>query len=320
MKCTVFFFLTFMSYQGFAIEYTIDWHYHSKFITDATSYHIKVKVNKDRNSQTITFHLSDDFPYSMIMTGVADTEQDECVRSNLGRTQIIYPTVPDPMGVTAYQNGSTTLQTVNLLMYMAQALNGHSGQIPQGALVNFPYLPPAMFPGSAQALASPPEVFMEMVFTDMVHLTVNQGEGQNQYHLYLQYQDGNYLLIVSHQHIDPSQALIIFSLHQSVTESGQGSVPQASYVQAGISETSFQYASIPEDVFLGLTGVVYAPSAPDSESGSVSTTASLPAIGPNLSELFSGHTAQPPAAALAVITALIKTAVSCLSCAPCYKK
>ena len=305
MKHLVILFLTLVSLHSYAVEYSIDWHFFSKFTK--TSYVMNVKIQLNNDIQIITYDVSPDFSYSRITTGVADQEADQEFRGQLDKMTLLTGEriVTGVRGAVAYQKNFLFLTPINLLDYMARVLNGHNEQVPLGLMVCFPYLPSAVFPGCTQTNADPPGITMEIAaHTDIVHLTVNvnQDEGLTPCNMYLQYQDNNYHILVSGQSLGPDQIMTIICLHQSAAEE-QGTVSMDAYLDAGVHEINFQYANIPATVVEALTGVVYSPvdsnpvAGPGPESGSL-----------------------PPVTTVAIFTALVKAICSLLFSAPFHKE
>ena len=76
-----------MSLHSYAVEYSIDWHFFSKFTK--TSYDMNVKIQLNNDIQIITYDVSPDFSYSRITRGVVDQEEDQEFRGQLVKMTVL---------------------------------------------------------------------------------------------------------------------------------------------------------------------------------------------------------------------------------------
>lgn len=249
MKIRSILLLALISFQVHGVELTISWVYCSKHVT----YEVNTKVEKEGNKQQITHKFPKRFSFSRLATGRQSTKGDSNFIGWSGSLTTITNhgvTLPGMLGMSTYEQGSTNLQTINLLGYMAEVLNGHNDQIEANTLVSLPYLPAGVFPGNAEHHNQIINVRMDKPTENLVHMTVtvHYPSGDNDYNIYLQYNDGVYHLMVAHQAFDPTQVTQITALHITAGESST-TISASSYTEIGLEDVSYQYAQIPAAVF-----------------------------------------------------------------------
>lgn len=250
MKIAVVF-LSLLSLQAYAVTYTIHW----KYFSIHTSYDVKTLIDKEDGYQKITHLLPNHFSFSTLVSGKLNKQENSFFMEH-ARSVVLTPVEGSSSHQVNVQQGRTSLQMVHLLAHMAEYLNDQSLPPLATTLVTFPFLPVAMFPGSLEYHKKITSVTMGLTGQNLVYATVNvqYPMADNDYNIYLLFQDGNYYVLVSHQALNLDQITQVVALQVSATESGV-TIHQQSLIEIGLADIAFQFAVIEGDVFQALTGI-----------------------------------------------------------------
>ena len=180
-------------------------------------------ITFNAQQQSIEHVFPNGFSFLQLATGRSNAQNDQKWLQSVGSVHVSPVSIASAVSpqVTIQHNSGSSLQTTDLLGYLASALNGNPLQPDPTVPFSLGILPLPVYPGDLDHLNNVTADNVEHLDSQTVHirLEVSYGASSSDYHVYLIRHQGRYILVVSHSAIDYNAPEFLNSLIPQHSES-----------------------------------------------------------------------------------------------------